>query len=499
MDSALKRKTANSLTWNAIDRVATQVLYAIVGIVLANLLSKEDFGLVGIILAFQAFAIIFVDSGFGAALLQKKDPTDTDYSTVFWFNLLLCCIVYLILWFASPLIADIFGDERLTLLCRVQFLAFILQGLAIVQTNRMMKRMDVKQLAVADTISLVLSGVLAIVLAVKGFGVWALVWQYVTQSGVKTLWLWLTGHWVPIARFSGRALKEIFPVGFSVFSSSFLNTISLQLYTFVIGLADGLTSLGLYTQADKWSKMGITSLSQTMTASFVPLMSKVQDSAADWLRYTKRVNRFSAMLTLPIMIGMAAVATPLFHLLFGTKWDGAILLFQLLCVRGVFVVLISVINNYLVAAGKKRAIVAAEVVKDVLILVAVLSTVWFGSVRLLVVGQLAASVLTWIILLPLLRHSTGYSVGQLLRDLLPFLWPTLAMVLGTWAIGLVGMTAWLTLILQVAVGAVVYIAVICLMRMPEVPEVAGMISSKLPVLALLLKKVADEKPHNIES
>ena len=198
-DSQLKQRTVKTLKWNAIDRVATQLLYAAVGIVLANILSKEDFGVVGIILAFQAFAIIFVDSGFGAALLQKKDPEETDYSTVFWFNLTLCALVYAVLWFCAPLIATTFGDARLTLICRVQFVAFILQGLGIVQTNRLMKRMDVRQIAIADTLGLVLSGCAAIVLAVKGFGVWALVWQYILLAAIRTLWLWLTGKWMPRA------------------------------------------------------------------------------------------------------------------------------------------------------------------------------------------------------------------------------------------------------------------------------------------------------------
>lgn len=493
MASELKRKTANSLKWNAIDRVLTQLLYAAVGIVLANLLSKEDFGLVGIILAFQAFAIIFVDSGFGAALLQKKEPTDEDYSTVLWFNALLCAVVYIILWFASPLIADIFGDGRLTLLCRVQFLAFILQGMGIVQTNRMMKRMDVKQIAIADTIALTISGVLAIILAIRGFGVWALVWQYVSQSALKTVWLWLTGHWLPLFRFSRASLREILPVGASVFSSSFLNTVSLQLYTFVIGLADGLASLGLYTQADKWSKMGVTTISQTLTSSFIPLMSSVQDSAADWERYTTRVNRFAAMLTLPAMIGLAAIATPLFHLMFATKWDGAIILFQMLCIRGVFVVGYSVINNYFVAAGKKRTIVAAEVIKDALMLIAVFSTVWFGSVKLLVLGQLLSSVLTWLAMLPLMRRATGYSIRRALADIFPFLWPALLMGAAVLLIpslftsslftsslfsSSLFSSSLLTLILQLAVGAAIYIGLLKLTRQPELPEFFKFLSKK---------------------
>lgn len=145
-EPSLKLRTARTLKWNTIDRVASQVLYAVIGVVLANVLGKEDFGLVGVLLVFQAFAILFVDSGFGAALLQKKEPTQKDYSTVFWFNLGVSVAVYMILWFCAPVIADIFqGDKRLIPLSKLMFTAFIINGLAIVQTNRLMKKMDVWQ------------------------------------------------------------------------------------------------------------------------------------------------------------------------------------------------------------------------------------------------------------------------------------------------------------------------------------------------------------------
>ena len=162
-DAPLKLKTARTLKWNTVDRLASQVLYGVVGIVLANILTEEDFGLVGALLVFQAFAIIFADSGFGAALLQKKDPDDRDYSTVFWFNLVVSVAIYWILWFSSPLIADIFqGDRRLIPLSKVMFLTFVLNALAIVQTNRLMKRMDVKMIAVSNLIAQTGGGIIGI-------------------------------------------------------------------------------------------------------------------------------------------------------------------------------------------------------------------------------------------------------------------------------------------------------------------------------------------------
>lgn len=206
---SLKLRTARTLKWNTIDRLASQVLYGVVGVVLANLLSQEDFGLVGALLVFQAFAIIFADSGFGAALLQKKNPTPEDYSTVFWFNLLVSVSVYWILWFCAPLIASVFqGDMRLVPLSKVMFLTFVFNALAIVQTNMLMKRMDVRMVAISNLVAQVAGGAIGIILALRGCGAWALVWQSVSLAGVKTAILWLTGGWMPSCWIRMSSLRD---------------------------------------------------------------------------------------------------------------------------------------------------------------------------------------------------------------------------------------------------------------------------------------------------
>lgn len=470
-DSPLKRKTAKTLKWNTIDKVASQLLYALVGIVLANILSQKDFGLVGALTVCQAFAILFVDAGFGTALLQKKEPTQRDYSTVFWFNLIVCVAVYFLLWIGAPLIAAIFqNDQRLIPLSRVMFLTFVLNGLSIVQTNVLMKRMDVRRLAVSNVVGLVVSGVVGIWMALTGWGAWALVWQYVTLAAIKTGWLWIFGDWRPSFVFSFKSLKAILPVGGSVFGSQMLNTASLHAYSFIIGAFYSLSSLGVYTQADKWSKMGSASISQILTATFIPLLARVQDSASDWQRYVKRINRFTALMLFPALCGLAVIGAPLFHTLFGTKWDAAIILFQLLCVRGIFVVLISLCNNYLTAAGRARQLIVVETVKDVALIVAILATVWFDSLLLLVVGQLVASVLTFAVVLVITGRHAGYRASALIRDMAPFLLPTAAMTLLCLLLTLIPAAAWVILLAQIVIGAATYYAVCRLQRIPELQE-----------------------------
>lgn len=471
---SLKLKTARTLKWNTIDRVMSQVIYAVVGVVLANLLSKEDFGLVGALLVFQAFGILFVDSGFGSALLQKKEPTRTDFSTVFWFNLAVSVGVYVLLFFCAPLIADIFqGDRRLIPLSRVMFLSFILNGLGLVQTTRLMKSMNVRHIAIANTIGLTISGGVGVWLAVTGAGAWALVWQTVTLAAVKSAWLWATGGWKPEMRFSTDSLKQIWRVGLSVFSSSTLNTFFLYIYSFVIGAFYNLASLGVYTQADKWSKMGSASISQVLTASFVPLLAKFQDDGENFRRYVSKINRFTGFILFPVMTGVAMIGEPLFHTLFGDKWDAAILLFQILTVRGIFIVLISLYTNYLLSLGYARKLIMVEIVKDGLIFVAIMSTVWFHSVPLLVWGQLGASALTYMIVLAIASRSTGVRISRMVGDLLPYAGMSLVMATVCWLVKPVSDIPVLQLLLMITAGMAGYILIARVSRCPELTEAAG--------------------------
>lgn len=480
-ESALKKATASTLKWNTIDRLSSQVVFAAVGIVLANNLSREDFGLVGALYIFQAFATVFIDSGFGAALLRLKRAGKDDYSTVFWFNLSVSLLLYLILWFATPSISEFFKvGERLVPYSKIMFLAFVINGLGIVQTNRLMKKMRVKKIAISNIAGLTLGGALGVYLALRGAGAWALVWQTVSQAGIRTLWLWISGGWLPALVVSRRSFAKIWRVGLGVFSSSFLNTLFLYIYNFVIGGWYSIASLGVYTQADKWSKMGSASISQILTSSFVPLLARVQDNPDAFKRYVERINRFTAFISLPFLLGLATLAAPLFHFLFGNKWDDAILLFQILAVRGVPLVLISLLGNYLLALGYARSLVIIEVVKDFLLLAAILATVWSHSLAIMVWGQLAASLLTYAAVLFITCRRTGFSFMFMTRGALPFLFITLVACALAWLVTSLAssLPAFIILLLGALTGGGCYILLMRLLRIPELGEAFAALKGK---------------------
>lgn len=429
--SELKGAVARTLKWNVIDRVATQLLYAVTGVVLANTLSQEDFGLVGAIMVFQAFAQLFVDSGFASALLQRKSPTRLDYSTVLWFNLGMATALYLLLFVTAPLIAMIFQDDvRLIPMSRVMFISFIVNAAAIVQTNLLMKRMDVRMVAVSNSVGLLAGSVIGIWLAVRGYGAWAIVWQTIALACVRTAILWLTSAWRPLWQFSWQVLRSFFSVGSGVMVTSLLNTVFQNIYSLLIGNRASLAALGFFTQADKWSKMGVMSISQVLTSSFLPLLSEVQDDPDRYHRVCAKTHRFTSYLTLPALGLLTLMAAPIFHTLFGQKWDISIPLFQILCLRGIFTVLSLLYSNYILSLGRSRLLVVSEAVRDGAAILAIVLTFsaldkGVAGLQTFLWGQLAASVATWGVSLWLAVRVTGRHLGAFLSDILPYLMLTL--------------------------------------------------------------------------
>lgn len=456
------------MKWNLVDRVASQVLYAVTGIVLARELPHEDFGLVGAVLIFQAFASLLVDSGFSYALIQRKRPSRLDYSTVLWFNLFMSVLLYLVLFAGAPLIAWFFrNDLRLIPLTRVICISIILNASAIVQANRLMKVMDVRMIAASNALGLIVGGVTGIALALTGFGAWAIVWQTIVTAAVKSIVLWTSSRWRPLMRFSWRSLRSYFGIGSRMMLTSFLNTLFQYIYSFFIGYKAGLGSLGYYTQSDKWSKMGVTSLTQVLTSSFLPALSAVQDDAVRYSLMVSKMNRFTAYLLFPTMFGLMLMATPVFHTLFGTKWDPSIILFQLLLLRGVFTVLNSLYTNYLLSLGFGSDIVKLEILRDTVAIIALGVTFPFldltapgdpvYGIRILLWGQLVATVLTWVATLVDTVRRTRIPRGRYIADMMPYLAQTLLIVPVMWYVGYFFESAWMKLIAEAITGVVLYV------------------------------------------
>lgn len=466
-DSSLKKRTANTVKWNLIDRVSSQSLYAVTGIILGNLLSPDDFGLVGAVLVFQAFASLLVDSGFASALIQRKQPSRLDYSSVLWFNIAMSVALYVVLWFCAPVIAMLFGgDERLIELSRAMFISFVINGASIVQGNILLKKMDVRMAAVSNCIGLAAGAVAGILLALYGYGPWAIVWQTLVYAIVRVSILWCVTGWKPVMKFSYTAFRTFVPVASRMLLTSFLNTLFQNIYSFFIGNRVGLASLGYYSQSDKWSKMSVISVTQVLTGSFMPVLSAVQDEPERFARVTTKMNRSAGYVIFPATIGVAVLATPIFHTLFGTKWDPSIILFQLLLIRGIFTALCGLYNNYLLALGRTRDIVAMEILRDTVALAALFATMPVMAkstltdpvygLTIMMWGQMGASALTWAVTLVISVRAAGVRLVSWLGDLMPYFIETI--VAGAAAYGVMAVVGDIAAVRLVA-GAVTAVAV----------------------------------------
>lgn len=462
--------TARSVKWNIFDRVGTQILYGITGILLARILSVEDFALVGAILVFQAFASLLVDSGFMPALMQRKAPTRLDYSSVLWFNILIAIAIYAILYLAAPLIAQWYGGEtRLIPLSRVMFLSFIINATALVPANRFNKQLNLRPVALANAAGLIAGAVTGIWCALKGCGAWALVWQTIALGTVKSIFLWCAGRWIPLMRISWQSLRSFMAVGSSMLFTSFLNTLFLNIYSFIIGNRAGMTPLGCYTQADKWSKMGIMSLVQVFQSSFMPALSDAQDQPDRFRAMAHRLNRFTAYVTFPAMIILAIMAYPLFHALFGPKWDDAVPLFQLLLIRGIFYLITTSYNNYIVARAHSRLIIRAEIVRDITAFIALIASLPFmrldingiplAGLQLMLAGQILASAVAWIYTLRISSRIAGDTASSFIADMLPSFLITIPAALPALLLLHATLSPWIIFPLQALASLAIYILI----------------------------------------
>lgn len=467
-DKEMKMRVAGTLKWNIVDKLSTQVLYAITGVILARVLSQADFGLIGAILIFQTFASMFIEGGFSYALVQRKAPTHADYSTIFWFNMGVAAFLYTVLFFCAPAIARCFeGALALVPMSRVMFLTFIINNASLVQLSIRMKRMNMKMVAVANSLALIAGAVVGITLALTGFGAWALVWQAVAVSSVKTAVLWCSSTWRPSAVFSWSIVRSYFRVGGGMLVQSFLNTLFQNLYSFFIGNRAGLVSLGYYTQADKWSKMGVQSVSSSLTQSFLPALSDYQDQPRAFASATSKMNRLSSYIASPFVVILIVMAAPIFHALFGLKWDPAIVLFQLLLVRGWFTIFTALYNNYVVSLGRARMVVWTEIVRDSIAVIAIIITFPYITsatpenpvygLTIFLWGQVIAAAVAWAFMLVLASRISWSRPLRFLADLAPYMLLSAAVGALLWLEGTLALNPWLMIALQGVTGLGIYI------------------------------------------
>lgn len=420
MAESLKKQAFVGVGWNAIGSYSTQGVNFILQIILARLLSPSDYGIIAMMAIFLQVAAVFVDSGFGKALVQKKDCEEKDYSTVFYYNLAVSIAIYIILFAISPFVARFYDIPILTDVMRVASLVVIINALSIVQRTKLEKNIDFKSRSIVSFASSLLSGVAGIVMAYYGLGVWALCGQSILNSLFQLVFFYFFVRWCPSLVFSKDSFHEMFSFGSKLLITNIINVIYSNLYTIVIGKRFNSRDLGFYSRADQFAIFPSTNICAIISGVAFPTLSKIQDDD-DKLRFAyRKIIRYSSFIIFPLMVGLAAVADPFIRTLLGEKWANTIPYLQVLCFALMWDHLSTLNLNLLFVKGKTNLVLKLEIIKKSIAFIILLASIPFGIITMCW-GRVLYGVVAFYINTSYTKKLIGLSFIQQVMDFMPFL------------------------------------------------------------------------------
>jgi O-antigen/teichoic acid export membrane protein len=415
---SLKQQTISGITWSILDNAYTQIITFVVGIILARLLEPKEFGLIGMIMIFIAIAQSFVDSGFSQALIRKKECSDKDYSTVFYFNILVSFLFYLILFFSAGLISSFFNQVELINIIKVMGLSVILNGFGIVQGAQLTKEIDIKTQTKISAIANTASGILSIYLAYIGFGVWSLVWRIMSNNLFRTILLWMWHKWRPQLIFSFQSFKELFGFGSKLLVSGLLNTIFENLYYLVIGKYFSPQQLGYYTRALTFANLPSSDISEVIQRVSYPVLAKMQDNPDAVKSGFKKLIKNTMFITFIFMLIIAAVAKPLILTLIGQKWIQSVIYLQLLSFALMLYPLHVLNLNVLKVKGRSDLFLKLEIIKKILVVpVTIIGIIW--GIIPMISGMIIHSFICYFLNSRYAGLMIDYSVTEQIKDITP--------------------------------------------------------------------------------
>lgn len=453
----MKDKIFSNFIWRYAEQCGAQGVSFIVAIVLARLLTPEDYGTVALMTVFISILNVFVDSGMGNALIQKKNADNIDFSTVFYFNIVWCLFLYGILFVCSPLIADFYDNNKLIALTRITGLTIIISGVKNVQQAYVARNLQFKKFFFATLFGTILSAFVGITMAYHGFGAWALVVQNLTNVFVDTVFLWFTVKWRPERAFQINRLKTLFSFGWKLLVSSLIDNLYTNIRQIIIGKLYSSSDLAYYNKGRSWPYMIIINVNSSIDSVLLPTMSRVQDSAEQVKNMTRKAIKTSVYIMAPLMMGLAFLATPLIHLILTDKWLLCVPFMRIFCITFMFYPIHTANLNAIKAMGRSDLFLRLEIVKKVVGIILLLSTMWFG-VMVMAYSMLISSVTSQIINSWPNRKLLNYSYFEQLKDILPSILLAVFMGVCISAIRLSELPILLMVILQVILGVAIYIA-----------------------------------------
>ena len=468
-EPSLKNKTIRGVGWSAADAFLGQGITFLVGIVLARLLSPEEYGLIGICLIFTTVLNGIVDSGFSNAIIRKKEATNEDYNTMFITNMVISIVLYGLLYLSAPFITKFFQME-LTSLVRVIGLVLIINALSLTQQTNLTKKIDFKTKTKASVVSAILSGFIGIAMAYLGYGVWALVAQQLSKQSTYTICLWILNRWWPNFHFSISSFKYMWGFGWKLLVSGLLDRLWAQMYQVVVGKFYNPATLGQYTRGNEYASIfssNITSIVQRVT---YPVLAEVQDEKERMVAAYRKVIKVTMFVTCICMISLGAVAEPLIYCLIGEKWYQAATFLPLICISMSLYPLHAINLNMLQVQGRSDIFLYLEIIKKIIAIGPLCIGIFFD-----IYWMLAASIVTGIISFFLNSYYTGkrlgYSSWKQLKDVAPSYGVAFAVALAVYFLKYLPLNHWIILPIQIVIGILVFFAICETTKLSEYAEI----------------------------
>jgi O-antigen/teichoic acid export membrane protein len=415
----LKQKAAAGMVWTALQKYSTMIIQFISGIILARLLTPYDYGCIGMLTIFMVLAETFIDGGFGSALIQKKRPTQEDYSTIFWWNISMSVVLYAVLYLSAPAIASFYKIPQLCEVLRVQGVILFIYAFNIVQRNQLRKKLNFKVLSIVTITTSVTALVITIYMAYHGYGVWSLVAQNIITAAIPAIVFWFYMKWRPGRTFSWRSFKELFSFGFYMFLTHLLSTFTRQIQGLLIGRVYNASTMGYYSKALNTEKLASTSISQIMNQVTYPLYAEVQDNMTALQNMVKRLTVTLAYITFPLLFILLLCAKPIFVLLYTDRWVNSVPYFQVLCIGGLAYCLQSVNLQTISAIGKSKIMFKWTVIKQIVNILLIVGGLYFWGMKGLLLGLVVGSWFVLFINIGLVSKYIGYKWYLQIKSLLP--------------------------------------------------------------------------------
>ena len=408
MSNNLKKDAISGMLWSAVQKYSTMAVSFVSGIILARLLTPYDYGCIGMLSIFMVLAESFIDGGFGSSLIQKKNPTQQDYSTIFYWNMMVSALMYAVLFISAPYIARFYDIPLLSDVLRVQALVLFIHAFTLVQSNQLRKQLNFKLISIVTIATSLISLSITIIMAYKGFGVWALVAQNLISASIPAIVYWFYIKWRPAWIFSWTSFKELFSFGFYVFLTNLLNKFSTQVQGLLIGKFYNPATLGYYSKARSTEMLATTSFSSVISQVTYPLYSKVQSDKQMMANMLRHFLMPIAFMTFPFTCILILTAKPIFLLLYSDRWLPCVPYFQVLCLAGIANCLLSVNNQTIFAIGKSQTMFVWTIIKRAIGLGFVVVGLLVFGMKGLLGGVVLNTYFSYFVALMLVSKHIGY-------------------------------------------------------------------------------------------